>query len=87
MSATQSFVVTVTNLAKPVISSVTPLASQLVLQVNGASGPDYQIQSSTNLINWSAVYTTNAPAMPFAWTNSTTGSPLNFFRILAGPPF
>jgi fibronectin type 3 domain-containing protein len=85
--ATQSFVVTVTNLAKPVVSTVTPLVGQLVLQVNGASGPDYQIQSSTNLTGWTAVFTTNAPAMPFAWTNSTTGSPRNFFRILVGPPF
>ena len=87
MGATQSFVVAVTNLPKPVISSPFLAAGQLVLQVNGASGPDYQIQSSTNLFNWSAVLTTNSPAMPFVWTNSTTGAPNNFFRIQAGPPF
>jgi hypothetical protein len=87
LSATRSFVVTVTNLPRPVIS--TPLSSggQIVLQVNGASGPDYQIQASTNLVSWTAVFTTNAPAMPFTWTNSSTGLPMNFFRILVGPPF
>lgn len=87
LSATQSFVVTVTNLAKPVISTVTPLAGQLVLQVNGPTGPDYQMQSSSNLSNWSVVFATNAPALPFVWTNSITNQPMNFFRILVGPPF
>ncbi|TAL05679.1 MAG: DNRLRE domain-containing protein, partial [Verrucomicrobia bacterium] len=85
-SATRSFVVTVTNLPKPVISNPLLSAGQFVIQINGASGPDYQIQSSTNLVNWSAVFTTNSPPMPFAWTNNA-GLPMNFFRILAGPPF
>ncbi len=85
LSATQNFVVTVTNLAKPQITT-TGSGNQLVLQVSGASGPDYQIQSSTNLINWSAVFTTNSPTMPFIWTNAATALPQNFFRIQAGPP-
>jgi hypothetical protein len=87
LSTTQSFVVSVTNLVNPMVSSVTPIAGQLVLQVNGASGPDYQIQSSTNLVNWRGVFTTNSPTMPFVWTNNTTGSPMNFFRVQPGPPF
>jgi hypothetical protein len=70
-----------------VISSPSFAASQLVLQVNGASGPDYQVQASTNLVNWSAVFTTNSPAMPFIWTNGAVGAPMNFFQIIAGPPF
>ncbi|MGH7979308.1 MAG: carbohydrate-binding protein, partial [Limisphaerales bacterium] len=86
-NATQSFTVTVTNLAPPQFSNVSAANGQLVLQVNGANGPDYQIQSSTNLVNWSAVFTANSPDMPFIWTNDTTGLPVNFFRIQAGPPF
>jgi Putative Ig domain/Carbohydrate binding module (family 6) len=86
LSATQSFVVIVTNLVKPQITTATGSGNQLVLQVSGASGPDYQIQSSTNLVNWSAVFSTNSPAMPFAWTNPATGLPQNFFRIQVGPP-
>ena len=86
-SATRSFVVTVTNLVKPVISVLPPLGGQLVLQVNGVSGPDYQIQASTNLVNWSTAFTTNSPPMPFAWTNQIISGPSNgFFRILVGPP-
>ena len=87
LSATQSFVVIVTNLLRPVVASPLLSGGQLVWRVTGASGPDYQIQASTNLVNWSAVFTTNSPAMPFAWTNNILGLPMNFFRIKAGPPF
>jgi hypothetical protein len=87
LSATQSFTVIVTNLMSPQISTVSANGGQLSLQVNGAVGPDYQILASTNLTNWSTVFTTNNPPMPFMWTNITTGSPMNFFRIKAGPPF
>ena len=86
LSATQSFSATVSPLARPRISLIAPGSSLLALQINGDSGPDYQIQASTNLVNWSAVLTTNSPAMPFVWTNSTTDTPMNFFRILTGPP-
>ena len=87
LSATQSFTVTVLPLAKPQISSVSLGGSQLTLQISGEYGPDYQIQSSTNLTGWSAVLTTNSPTLPFTWTNSGTGLPMNFYRIVAGPPF
>ena len=87
MSATQSFTVTVTNLVRPVISNPLVAGGRLALQVNGAGGPDYQIQSSTNLMNWNVTLTTNSPAMPFFWTNGMVNQPRNFFRVLAGPPF
>ena len=87
MSATQSFVVTVSPLLPPHFSAVSWNGSQLVLQVDGDSGPDYQIQVSTNLVNWTGMFTTNSPAVPFVWTNNNTGSPVNFFRVLVGPPF
>lgn len=86
MSATQSFTVTVSPLIKSQIS-LSANSGQLNLQISGAAGPDYQIQSSADLVNWSAVLTTNSPAMPFTWTTNTSGPPLQFFRILAGPPF
>jgi len=87
LTATQSFLVTVTNLSSPVLSIPLFTPGQVVLQVGGDYGPDYQIQASSNLVNWSVLFTTNAPAMPFTWTNLNSGSPLDFFRILAGPPF
>ncbi len=87
LTATQNFVVTVTNLATPVISTFALNGGQLVLQVNGDSGPDYQVQASTNFTDWNILFTSNSPAMPFVWTNSNTGLPINFFRIVVGPPF
>jgi len=87
MSATQSFLVTVNPLSKPQLSIPSLSGGQLVLQVNGDSGPDYQIQSSTNLTDWSAIFTTNSPPMPFGWTNNDLSSPMKFFRAKAGPPF
>jgi hypothetical protein len=87
LSATRSFTVAVTNLASPEISTVSANGGQLTLQVNGASGPDYQVQASTNLVNWTPVFTTNSPAMPFTWSTFTTNGPLNFFQITVGPPF
>jgi hypothetical protein len=88
LSATQNFVVTVSPLAPPQFSTPSFSGGQLIAQVNGDSGPDYQFQSSTNLVNWNVVYTTNSPPIPFLWThNVTNGLPAEFFRILAGPPF
>jgi glucuronoarabinoxylan endo-1,4-beta-xylanase len=87
LSATQSFHITVSPLVQPQISTVSVNGGQLVLRVNGASGPDYQIQASTNLENWAAVFSTNFPVMPFVWTNDTSDFSIKFFRILVGPPF
>jgi len=87
LSATQNFSVTVSPLARPQLSTVVWSAGQLMFQINGDSGPDYQIQSSTNLVNWSPAFTANSPLMPFAYTNNASGSPMNFFRVVAGPPF
>jgi hypothetical protein len=86
LSATQSFLVTVTNLVSPQMGA-TFSGGALVLQVNGASGPDYQIQSSTNLTDWSVRFTTNSPAMPFLWANPSSELPMDFFRVRVGPPF
>lgn len=87
LSATQSLVVTVTNLASPQLVASSGSGNMLVLQVKGDSGPDYQIQTSTNLHDWSVVFTTNSPPLPFGWTNHDLALPRNFFRVQLGPPF
>jgi regulation of enolase protein 1 (concanavalin A-like superfamily) len=86
LSATQSFTVVVNPLAPPQLSSAGWSNGKFVLQVNGQSGPDYAIETSTNLTQWSSVYITNSPALPFNWTESPTNSPQRFYRIKAGPP-
>jgi endoglucanase len=86
--STNSTQVSATTLAPNTLPTMAASAAgdQLVLQVSGATGPDYEIQASTDLINWSPLFTTNSPAMPFVWTGNTTNGALNFYRIVVGPP-
>jgi hypothetical protein len=56
------------------------------MSISGDSGPDYTVQGSTNLIDWSDLFTTNSPALPFTWadTNSAISERL-FYRVILGP--
>ncbi|MEI9863289.1 MAG: hypothetical protein WDN00_01770 [Limisphaerales bacterium] len=66
LTATQSFLVTVISPASPALNPAFT-NSQFGFWINGDAGPDYTIQSSTNLVSWNPVFTTNSPAMPFFW--------------------
>ena len=87
LMATQSFNVVVNLLAPPNVSQLSVSGGQVNFTVNGANGPDYAILTSTNLVNWTTVYSTNAPDVPFDW--SEPASPTNamrFYRVKVGPP-
>jgi hypothetical protein len=88
LSATQSFTVTVNPLTLPSVSSGALSNGQLTLQVtNSIFGPDYAVQVSSNLFDWSTVFITNSPAMPFSWTDTNAATlPVQFYRIKVGPP-
>jgi hypothetical protein len=87
LSATQSFTVTVHPLTQPTVASIALNNGQLEFQVSGAAGPDYAVQSSTNLIDWNILFITNSPAMPFQWMDTNAAElPAQFYRIKAGPP-
>jgi hypothetical protein len=86
MSATQSFSVIVNPLSPPGISNISLASGQLTFKVNGQSGPDYAIETSTNLTQWSNVFTTNSPVLPFNWKDAATNSPVRFYRVKLGPP-
>jgi len=85
LSATQSFTVTVNPLTPPGLSNISAAGGQFSFSVSGQSGPDYAIESSTNLTQWSNVFLTNSPALPFNWADATTNSPQRFYRIKLGP--
>ena len=88
LSATQSFTVTVNPLTLPSVSSLMLSNGQLGFQISGEAGPDYAVETATNpLANWSTVFITNSPVMPFQWmdTNLAVG-PARFYRIKVGPP-
>ncbi len=83
LTAVQSFTTTVIPPVSPALSPVLT-NSQFGFWINGDAGPDYTIQSSTNLVSWSPVFTTNSPALPFFW-GETNAYPLFFYRVLLGP--
>jgi hypothetical protein len=86
MSATQSFSVVVNPLSAPGIGNISFAGGQFSFKVSGQSGPNYAIETSTNLTEWSSVFITNSPALPFNWTDAATNSPLRFYRVKLGPP-
>jgi len=57
--------------------------------VSGDRGPDYCIQAATDLADpaaWVTLFTTNSPALPFAWWDlAATNAPTRFYRILLQP--
>lgn len=86
LSATQSFVVVVNPLAAPGVSIVSVAGGQIGFSIVGQSGPDYAVESSTNLSQWSLVLVTNSPAVPFKCTDTNAVAPMRFYRIKLGPP-
>jgi hypothetical protein len=86
LSATQSFTVTVSPLTQPSFGNITAAGGQFSFSVSGQSGPDYAIETSTNLTDWSNVFTTNSPALPFVWTDTNSAVPQRFYRVKLGPP-
>ena len=86
LSSTQSFTVTVNPLSTPGFANISAAGGQFSFNVSGQSGPDYAIETSTNLTQWSNVFITNSPALPFIWTDAVTNSPQRFYRVKLGPP-
>jgi hypothetical protein len=56
-------------------------AGQLTLRLNGQAGQTYIVQSSTNLVTWQTLYTTNPPSLPITLVVTNTGNHMCFYRI------
>jgi arylsulfatase A len=86
LSATQSFTVTVSQPAKPSISNVGMVNQQFTFIVNGDSGPDYTVEASTDLIDWSPIWTNPSPTPPFLFTDpDIMNFSHRFYRVWLGP--
>ena len=86
LSATQSFRVNVRQPVRPTLDIPSPLADPFTLTVSGDAGPDYVILTSTDLLFWQTGFTTNAPPLPFTWTDPTApANPQRFYRVLLQP--
>ncbi len=76
---------TVNPPSAPSISSFSVSSGQVNLLVNGDPGLSYGVQTSTNLLDWETVFTTNTTVMPFLWTDSNITDPMRFYRALLAP--
>ncbi|MBW8864030.1 MAG: carbohydrate-binding protein [Verrucomicrobia bacterium] len=86
MSTTQAFTVTVNRPVRPTLTPAPVTNGQFSLMISGDAGPDYIIQTSTNLTFWSAISTSTPAAMPCASPQTnTTLFPFIFYRALLGP--
>jgi glucuronoarabinoxylan endo-1,4-beta-xylanase len=70
----------------PVINSILLAGGKVHLSVSGPTSYDYTLKTSTNLLNWLALLTTNLPVVPTTLvdTNSATNA-ARFYRLQLGP--
>jgi len=87
LSATNNFTVTVNPLSsQPSINSiVSATGGSFNLSIAGPYGPDYTVLSSTNLLDWQSLLTTNSPSTPFILTVTNQTDPARFYQIQIGP--
>ncbi|MFO1514263.1 MAG: pectinesterase family protein [Verrucomicrobiota bacterium] len=86
LSATQSFTIIVLRPVQPNLQTVALAGGALQFQITGDVGPDYLIQASTNLVDWSAVTNLASPVLPFTWTDPVAANfPQRFYRVFLGP--
>jgi hypothetical protein len=86
LSATQTFNVIINPVSQPTTTQLAYTQGQFTFVINGDPGPDYIVQSSTNLIEWQSVVTNVSPTLPFAFTDLNPNNlPIQFYRVLLGP--
>jgi len=86
LTATQSFAVTVNQPAFPTVTAASFTDGQFGFWINGDTGPDYTILSSTDLVSWVPIFTNNSPTVPFFWLDTNSASnPIQFYRVILGP--
>jgi hypothetical protein len=84
-TAQQLFTVAIQNNV-PTLSVQSCANGVVQLLISGDAGADYTIESSTNLVDWGAVLTTNLPAMPFSWADTNAVNDTSrFYRVWLEP--
>jgi hypothetical protein len=70
----------------PRLTALGFVQGQFTLELSGSAFPNCTFQASTNLLIWTTLFTTNAPALPFRWSDPvTTNFQRRFYRVLLGP--
>lgn len=82
LSATQSFTIHVRRPVTPVLSQPTLSSDSVEFDVTGDSGVDYAVLTSTNLFDWTLLYTTNPPVTPFRIAVPVSPhAPAGYYRV------
>jgi hypothetical protein len=86
MINTQTFSVTVLEPAEPTLEDPVLTNGHFGFWIQGDVGPDYAVLASTNLLDWSPVFSSNAPGLPFFWSDGVIGSgPRQYYRVQLSP--
>ncbi len=85
LSATNHFSVVVNPLVQPVLGPVSVANGQIGFSIIGTQGPDYTLLTSTDLISWQAIFTTNSPVIPLVLTDTNSTDVARFYRTRIGP--
>ena len=66
----------------PLLGGVIWTNGLLQFSISGATGLNYVVQASTNLVGWSNIFSTNLTVSPLLWADSNTPSYLKrFYRV------
>jgi pectate lyase len=72
--------------ARPQLSDFVFSNGAFSLTVSGDPGLDYIVQASTNLTDWTSIFTNHSPIPPFVWTDLVASNfSQRFYRIQLGP--
>jgi hypothetical protein len=82
LSASNTVSVSVTNPTMPTLSSLSLSNGLWSMMVSGDVGPAYTVQTSTNLADWGALFTTNPLALPFRFIDfGSADDNFRFYRV------
>jgi lysophospholipase L1-like esterase len=74
------------SLFGPILPSISAAGGAPLLNFGGIPGYSYSVQRSTNLSNWTTLWTTNAPAAgAFQFVDPTAPQPMGFYRLQYNP--
>jgi glucuronoarabinoxylan endo-1,4-beta-xylanase len=86
LRATNHFTITVNPLTPSGLSVIGVSGGQVGLMVTGPLGPDYTLLTSSNLVDWVALLTTNSPGLPVTLVDTNALAwPARFYRLELGP--
>jgi hypothetical protein len=86
LSDTKAFTVIVKEVTPVTLTPILLSGGKFQVQISGAVGPDYILQTSTTLTSWINLWTNTPTAMPISFTDTNTASfSRRYYRAVLGP--